>query len=122
MAQEVGTDEMELAELGRSLTSLRRLSSSFSGSSEISNGREDNIDEETALRWAAIDRLPIIRRARTSLFDEFDGNKANGKKKRVIDVTELGALERHVFVKKFIKNIEHDNLQLLQKIRKRIDK
>ena len=122
MAQEVGTDEMELAELGRSLTSLRRLGSSFSGSSEISNGREDNIDEETALRWAAIDRLPIIRRARTSLFDEFDGNKANGKKKRVIDVTELGALERHVFVKKFIKNIEHDNLQLLQKIRKRIDK
>nr|XP_027108034.1 pleiotropic drug resistance protein 3-like isoform X6 [Coffea arabica] len=127
MASLVGTDEIEsirneLSEVGRSLRfSLRRLSSSFR-SSVLSTGRDGNLDEETALQWAAIERLPTFERLRSSLFDEPDGNEAEDKRKRVIDVTKLSAPERHVFVERLIKHIEHDNLQLLQKMRKRMNK
>ncbi|CAI9101369.1 OLC1v1038675C1 [Oldenlandia corymbosa var. corymbosa] len=92
------------------------------GSESMGMEHGDKLDEETARKWADIDRLPTQKRLRSSLFDEFDGNKANGKKKQVVDVTKLGALERHMFIEKLIKHIEYDNRQLLQKIRKRIDK
>ncbi|KAL3538335.1 hypothetical protein ACH5RR_001701 [Cinchona calisaya] len=128
MAQLIGTDDIEsirneLAELGRSLRlSMQRVGSSFRSNSVLSTGRDDNLDEERALQWAAIERLPTFERLRSSLFDEHDGNEADGKRKRLIDVTKLGALERHVFIEKLIKHIEYDNLRLLQKIRKRMNK
>ncbi|KAK9991983.1 hypothetical protein SO802_026968 [Lithocarpus litseifolius] len=45
---------------------------------------------------------------------------ANGK--HMVDVTKLGAQERHIFIEKLIKHVENDNLRLLQKLRRRIDK
>ncbi|KAM0962434.1 hypothetical protein ACFX2A_022042 [Malus domestica] len=82
-------------------------------------------DEEVQLQWAAIERLPTYKRCRTALFD-FDGGVGGGGKehagKRVVDVTKLKADERHLFVEKLIKHIEHDNLRLLQKLRERIDR
>ncbi|KAK0591339.1 hypothetical protein LWI29_000215 [Acer saccharum] len=120
----VSTDEIEslrieLAEIGSSFrSSFRRHSFSFGNSS-----MKDDIDVEHALQWAAIERLPAFERLKSSLFDKEDeGNLVDGKGKRVIDVTKLGALEQHLFMEKLIKHVEHDNLQLLQKIRKRIDK
>ncbi|KAI3473056.1 hypothetical protein Pfo_031083 [Paulownia fortunei] len=74
-------------------------------------------DEEAVSQWAAIDRLPTSERLIYSLFDEHDG-----KGKRVVDVSKLCAPERHKFIEKLIKHVEHDNLRLLQKIRKRMDK
>ncbi|KAH9676828.1 ABC transporter G family member 37 [Citrus sinensis] len=128
MAQMIGTDEIEsvrieLAEIGRSLRSSFRLqTSSFRSSSAISSRREDT-DVENALQWAEIERLPTYDRLKASLFD-VNGNRnlVDNQGKHVIDVTKLGALERHVFIEKLIKHIEHDNLQLLRKIRKRMDK
>ncbi|XP_009765624.1 pleiotropic drug resistance protein 3 [Nicotiana sylvestris] len=128
MAQLVGPDEiesfrMDLAEIGRSLrSSFRGQSSSFRSNSALSASQKDDaVDEENMLAWAAIERLPTFDRLRSSVF-EINGSDANVKRKRVTDVTKLGALERHVFIEKMIKHIEHDNLQLLHKIRKRIDK
>ncbi|PQM37980.1 pleiotropic drug resistance protein 3-like [Prunus yedoensis var. nudiflora] len=51
-----------------------------------------------------------------------DENEADGEGKRVVDVTKLRALERHLFIEKLIKHIENDNLRLLRKIRNRIDR
>ncbi|KAL6964590.1 drug-responsive transcription factor pdr3 [Sarracenia purpurea var. burkii] len=138
MAQLVGNDEIEslrieLAEIGKSLrssfprrsTSFRRTTSDFSTS--VKDPDED--DEEHALQWAAIERLPTFERLRSSLFHESNGNPSRsvddeieGKVRRVIDVTKIGALERHTFIDKLIKHIENDNLRLMQKLRKRIDK
>ncbi|XP_073149762.1 pleiotropic drug resistance protein 3-like [Henckelia pumila] len=131
MADLVGTDEIEsfrheLSEIGRSLrSSFRRRVSSFRSNSELSNASDvHDLDDETLAHWAAIDRLPTFDRLRSSLFDEIDGGNGpeNGGGKRVVDVTKLGAPERHMFIEKLIKHIEHDNLRLLRKIRKRIDK
>lgn len=78
---------------------------------------------EYDLQWAAIERLPTFERLRSSLFDNNgDVGGADNKGKRVIDVTKLGAQERHLFIEKLIKHIEHDNLHLLRKIKNRIDK
>lgn len=86
-------------------------------------------DEEVQLQWAAIERLPTLKRLRTSLFDVGGGGNGSGGKdskdyagKRVVDVTKLGAHERHLFIEKLISHIENDNLKLLQKLRERIDR
>ncbi|KAG2694531.1 hypothetical protein I3760_08G149600 [Carya illinoinensis] len=135
MAQIVSTDEIEslrieLAEIGRSIrSSFQRHTSSFrSSTSGLSSAKGDG-DVEYALQWAEIERLPTFERLRSSLFDkdadadDHDGGGTVEKKgKQVVDVTKLGAIERHVFVEKLIKQIENDNHRLLQKIRNRIDK
>ncbi|XP_058191671.1 pleiotropic drug resistance protein 3-like isoform X2 [Rhododendron vialii] len=121
MDQLVGNDEIEpsrieLAETGKSLRSSFRCHTS---SSRNSSG----VDVECASQWAEIDRLPTFERLRSSLIDEHNGSsKVDIQGKRVIDVTKLGAQERHMLVEKLIKHVEDDNLQLLQKMRRRIDK
>nr|TKR70971.1 pleiotropic drug resistance protein 3-like [Populus alba] len=81
---------------------------------------EEN-EDEMELQWAAIERLPTFRRLRLSLFDrKEDGEGEEGR--RVVDVTKLEALERHVFVDKLIKKIEEDNCRLLSKFKERIEK
>ncbi|XP_015068051.1 pleiotropic drug resistance protein 3 [Solanum pennellii] len=129
MAQLVSSDDiesirMDLSEIGRSFrSSFRRQTSILRSNSALSASEKDDVvDEENMLAWAAIERLPTFDRLRSSVFEEVNGNEANVKTKRVTDVTKLGAVERHVFIEKMIKHIEHDNLQLLHKIRKRIDK
>lgn len=128
MAQLVGSDDIEslrieLSEIGRGLrSSFRRHASSFRSVSGMSSTNGD-ADEEYHLQWAEIERLPTYDRLRSSLVDEYvDGRKADSNGKRVIDVTKLGSQERHMFVEKLIKHIENDNLRLLQKYRKRIDR
>ncbi|PHT62246.1 Pleiotropic drug resistance protein 3 [Capsicum annuum] len=128
MAQLVGPDDiesfrMDLAEIGRSLrSSFRHQSSSFRSNSALSASEKDEVvDEESMLAWAAIERLSTFDRLRSSVFEEINDNETNVKKKRVTNVTKLGAVQRRVFIEKMIKHIEHDNFQLLHKIRKRID-
>ncbi|KAK2634606.1 hypothetical protein Ddye_029398 [Dipteronia dyeriana] len=123
MAQMVSTDEteslgIELVENGRSFRlSFRRHSFRFRNSS-----MKDDTDVEHALQWAAIERLPTFERLKSSLFDKEDEeNLVDGKGKR-LTVSGSRALEQHLFMERLIKHVEHDNLQLLQKIRKRKDK
>ncbi|KAL7583190.1 hypothetical protein Lser_V15G44910 [Lactuca serriola] len=128
MAQLVGSEEIEslrieLSEIGRSLrSSFRRHTSSFRANSEISCANDHEQTDENLLKWAAIDRLPTFERLRSSLFDEEDADGHDGRGKKVVDVTKLLPPERHMFIEKLIKHIENDNLQLLQKLRKRTDK
>ncbi|KAH7513560.1 hypothetical protein FEM48_Zijuj12G0213100 [Ziziphus jujuba var. spinosa] len=73
---------------------------------------DPGVEKVDQLQWAEIQRLPSLKRLRTSLFEG----------KRVVDVAKLGALERHLFIDKLIKHIENDNLRLLRKLRNRIDR
>lgn len=126
MARLAGMDDLEsarteLSELGSSWRSSSRYHGSSFGSDSASTLAENvDVDDETALKWAEIEKLPVFEQLRLSVFDEKD--EANSKGKRVVDVTKLGPLERQMFIQKIIKHVEHDNLRLLHKIRKRIDK
>lgn len=129
MAQLAGPDEIEslrieLAEIGRSLrSSFRSYTSSFRSITGVNYAPDDDDEEdeggEYEMQWAALQRLPTFERTNTALFDEKEGD-ATGK--RVVNITKLGPQERHMFIDKLIKHIENDNLRLLHRIRKRIDK
>ena len=127
-ADEIESFRIELAEIGRSIrASFRSRASSFRSISSVNaeDSRINDDDEEFYdLQWAAVERLLIFERITSALFDDHDGTSAKGDVKgtRVVDVTKIGAQERRFFIEKLIKHIESDNLQLLQKIKRRMDK
>jgi hypothetical protein len=85
---------------------------------EFASGNGVDDEEELRLQWATVERLPTFKRVTTALLarDEVSG------KGRVIDVTRLEGAERRLLIEMLVKQIEDDNLRLLRKIRKRIDK
>ncbi|KAJ3681311.1 hypothetical protein LUZ60_015800 [Juncus effusus] len=117
------TEDPHATELETISRSRRAASSSFRRSFSSSTNEEEREDEHE-LKWAQIERLPTFTRLRTSIFD-VNGNGERGEKekeKRVVDVTKLEAIERRLFIENLIKHVENDNLRLLQKQRKRIDR
>ncbi|KAJ6390309.1 hypothetical protein OIU77_024515 [Salix suchowensis] len=91
-------------------------SSSATNSDATSSSCVKENEDEIELQWAAIERLPTFRRLRLSLFDEKEEDEEG---KRVVDVTKLEALERHVFIDKLINKIEEDNCRLLKQVERK---
>lgn len=89
-----------------------------------SDAPPDNQESSTISQLAVVaDRYPSSERliiSSSSLLDE-NLNGVEGKAKRTVDVSKHSAVERHLFIENLIKHIEHDNLELLRKIRKRMD-
>ncbi|KAK4476752.1 hypothetical protein RD792_015912 [Penstemon davidsonii] len=108
------SEETEIGNSWRSL-SLRSALSSFGSDSTLGEA-EDELDNQTLSLWAQIEKLPISEQLKLSVFDD------QNEEKRVVDVTKLEAGEKHLFINKILKHIEHDNLRLLHKIKKRLDK
>ncbi|XP_027917974.1 pleiotropic drug resistance protein 3-like [Vigna unguiculata] len=93
-------------------------------------------DKELQSKWASIEKLPTFKRIKTSFVDitQEDSTSRSAREtvekfgawrsssKRVVDVTKLGAVEKRLFIDRLIKHIENDNLQLLQKLRERMDR
>ncbi|XP_004508092.1 pleiotropic drug resistance protein 3-like isoform X2 [Cicer arietinum] len=84
-------------------------------------------DKELQSKWAAIEKLPTFKRIRTSFVDEITQEESGSRwqrssSKRVVDVTKLGAVDKRLFIDKLIKHIENDNLNLLQKLRERMER
>ncbi|KAL0890311.1 hypothetical protein Bca101_014294 [Brassica carinata] len=82
------------------------------------NGNVDDV--EVRSQWAAIERLPTFERITTALFWNRD-EQGKRNERRVMDVSKLEDLDRHLFIDDLIRHVEDDNLRLLQKIKKRID-
>ena len=91
--------------------------------------RNSHVDEdEEALKWAAIEKLPTYDRLRTSIMqsymeseDQVHSNKA-GPVHREVDVTKLDINDRQKFIDRIFKVAEEDNEKFLKKFRDRIDK
>ena len=90
-------------------------------SSSGSNNPESTIELQY---WAEIERLPTSKRVNKSLVDHklFNDSKEKKAGKRMVDVTKLGAVEKHMFIDELLKEIEEDNLRLLEKQKERIDR
>ncbi|XP_066163899.1 ABC transporter G family member 41 isoform X2 [Oryza sativa Japonica Group] len=73
--------------------------------------RGDDDEEEAELRWAAIERLPTLDRMRTSVLSS-----------EAVDVRRLGAAQRRVLVERLVADIQRDNLRLLRKQRRRMER
>jgi hypothetical protein len=78
------------------------------------SARED--DDEEALRWAALEKLPTFDRLRKGILTTSKGEASE------IDIHNLGSEERKKLFERLIKVTEEDNEKFLWKIRDRIDR
>ncbi|XP_027908144.1 ABC transporter G family member 36-like [Vigna unguiculata] len=89
--------------------------------------RTSQVDEdEEALKWAAIEKLPTYDRLRTSIIQTFaeGGEQQPGNQilHKEVDVRKLDMNDRQQIIDKIFKVAEEDNEKFLRKFRNRIDK
>lgn len=73
-------------------------------------------EDEEALKWAAIERLPTFLRVRRGLLLKAEGGA------REVDVEKLGLLERKTLLERLVKSAERDNEKFLLKLKDRIER
>ncbi|KAJ4718241.1 Pleiotropic drug resistance ABC transporter [Melia azedarach] len=95
--------------VGSSSMWRRNASDVFSRSS-----REE--DDEEALRWAALEKLPTFDRLRKGILTSSRGDTSE------IDVHNLGLEDRQKLIERLVKVAEVDNEKFLLKFRNRIDR
>lgn len=93
----------------------------FAGSSSARRHSIRAQEDEEALRWAAIEKLPTYNRLRTGLIKSFLENE-NKVVHKEVDVRKLEMSEKQEFIDRIFKVAEEDNEIFLKKFRQRIDK
>lgn len=73
-------------------------------------------DEEEALKWAALEKLPTYNRLKKGILITPTGEASE------IDIPNLGFQERKELIGRFLKGSEEDNERFLLKIKNRIDR
>ncbi|KAI4350305.1 hypothetical protein L6164_004773 [Bauhinia variegata] len=99
-------------------------SSSRIGSSSVRRNNDMEVfsnsfqqeDDEEALKWAAIQKLPTIARLKKGLLTNEEGG-ANE-----IDVQKLGLQERRNLLERLVRIAEEDNEKFLLKLKNRIER
>lgn len=96
-----------------------RLSSSnlwkSSGREVFSLSSSEEQDEE-ALKWASLEKLPTFARIRTGILSEEEGRI------REIDVKNLGAIEKRNLVERLLRIAEEGNENFLLQLKERINR
>jgi len=79
-------------------------------------------DDEEALRWAALEKLPTYDRVRRAMVP-LDGAEAAGGKGLVdVDVLSLGPRERRALLERLVRVADEDNERFLLKLKDRVDR
>jgi len=73
-------------------------------------------DDENALKWAALEKLPTFNRLRTSIFEKDTGSI------RHMDVKDLSTTDFNHLLQKLARPTDAEDEQLLAKVRKRLDR
>ncbi|GLU14435.1 hypothetical protein SLE2022_310060 [Rubroshorea leprosula] len=96
----------------------------FSGSRNSRRSSRRAEEDEEALKWAAIEKLPTYDRLRTSIMQSFLEHDVHGNQvvHKEVDVTKLDVSDRQKFIDQIFKIAEEDNEKFLKKFRSRIDK
>ncbi|XP_061345283.1 ABC transporter G family member 32 isoform X2 [Gastrolobium bilobum] len=72
-------------------------------------------EEEEALRWAALERLPTYKRARRGIFKTIIGDK------KEIDVSDLQAQEQRLLLERLVDFVDNDPERFFNRMRSRFD-
>ncbi len=83
------------------------------------DAEEKEMDDEEALKWAALEKLPTYYRLRTSILQKFLGSKIVHQE---VDVRHIGFAERQKIIDNLLKVADEDNERFLLKLRRRIDR
>ena len=109
---------MEIGPSGSLRGSLRANSSALwrnTGLEVFSRSSRDE-DDEDALKWASLEKLPTFDRLRKGLLFGSRGEVNE------VDVENFGFQERKTLIERLIKVAEEDNEKFLMKLRNRIDR
>ncbi|OVA06530.1 ABC transporter-like [Macleaya cordata] len=108
---------MDSGELYR-VASLRRNSSSIWRNSavEVFSRSSRDEDDEEALKWAALEKLPTYNRIRKGLLTGEEGES------REVDIQNLGFQEKRQLIERLLRVAEEDNEKFLLKLKNRIDR
>lgn len=79
-------------------------------------------EDEEALRWAALEKLPTYDRLRKTVLKSFPENEDDKIMHKEVDVRNLDVNVRQEFIDRLFKVAEEDNERFLRKLRNRIDK
>uniref|UniRef100_A0A2N9GTK4 ABC transporter domain-containing protein n=1 Tax=Fagus sylvatica TaxID=28930 RepID=A0A2N9GTK4_FAGSY len=109
---------MEGGDIYKASSSLRVNSSSIWRNNSVGvfarSSREE--DDEEALKWAALEKLPTFDRLRKGILTTSKGEASE------INIQSLGLEERKNLLERLVKVAEEDNEKFLLKVRKRIDR
>ncbi|XP_042493681.1 pleiotropic drug resistance protein 1-like [Macadamia integrifolia] len=83
--------------------------------SRSSVSRGEDVDDEEALKWASIERLPTYDRIRKGILSITEGEA------KEIDIDSLGIAEKKILLDRLVKVAEEDNEKFLWKLRERLD-
>ncbi|CAO2203983.1 unnamed protein product [Urochloa humidicola] len=103
------------------VTSLRRDSSLWRRGDDVfsrqsSRFQQDEEDDEEALRWAALERLPTYDRVRRGIL------ALDGDEKVEVDVGRLGARESRALIERLVRAADDDHERFLLKLKERMDR
>ncbi|XP_050234079.1 ABC transporter G family member 29-like [Mercurialis annua] len=100
----------------------RSMDDVFSGGRQSRRSSRHAEEDEEALKWAAIEKLPTYDRLRTTIMQTFEDNDEFQGVHKQVDVAKLNMNDRQMFIDKIFKVAEEDNEKFLRKFRQRIDK
>nr|XP_043617466.1 ABC transporter G family member 29-like [Erigeron canadensis] len=97
------------------------------GGSHDGRSSRHSMEDEEALRWAALEKLPTYNRLRTTIFKSYniptDQQQNDMPNEQILlDVRDLDPHARQNFIDKIFKVAEEDNEKFLKKFRDRVDK
>jgi len=97
--------------------SLRVSSSNFwKGGEDVFTRSIREEDDEDALKWAALEKLPTYSRVRTGMLKLGEGEH------KAVDVSALGPQEKKNLLDRLVRVAEEDNESFLLKLKDRIDR
>ncbi|XXG63702.1 hypothetical protein AAC387_Pa05g1829 [Persea americana] len=99
------------------VSSLRRNSSSIwrNGTDDVFSRSNHMENDEEALRWATLEKLPTYDRLRKGILTGPEGERME------VDIESLGYQEKKILLDRLIKIAEEDNEKFLLKLKNRID-
>jgi hypothetical protein len=89
----------------------------FGRSSALS--RRDEADDEEALKWAALEKLPTCDRLRTTILQKSLGSRVVHEE---VDVTKIGFEQRRQIIDNLLRVADQDNERFLKRLRARLDR
>lgn len=96
--------------------SVWRSASGRSAASEVFSRSSRDENDEEALKWAALEKLPTYDRIRKGILT---GSTGEG---RSVDVEGLPLMERKKLMERLVRVAEEDNERFLLKLKNRLDR
>ncbi|KAK1434148.1 hypothetical protein QVD17_11066 [Tagetes erecta] len=94
------------------------------GGSHDGRRSRHSMEDEEALRWAALEKLPTYNRLRTTIFKSYApaDQQQMPTEQMLLDVRDLDPQARQTFIDNIFKVAEEDNEIFLRKFKDRVDK